>query len=173
MPSGFPQMRIRIANGRLPIVAISCSAALVVVLAAGCGGGSSAPPPPPPPPPAATPAFWPVPGSYSQTQAGQSVTLTDGAPGATIYYTTDGSAPTTFSSIYANAITITATVTIKTIAHASGFSSSALASGTYTLAPPGNGPTVAVVVTTDDQARKLASQESITLSASTGGGNPI
>ena len=114
-----------------------------------------------------------MPGSYSQTQAGQSVTLTDGAPGATIYYTTDGSAPTTFSSIYANAITITATVTIKTIAHASGFSSSALASGTYTLAPPGNGPTVAVVVTTDDQARKLASQESITLSASTGGGNPI
>ena len=81
--------------------------------------------------------------------------------------------PTTSSAIYANPITITATVTIKAIATASGFSSSAVASGPYTLTSPGNGPTVAVVVTTDDQARKLASQEPITFSASTGGGNLI
>ncbi len=162
------------ASAWLRIAFMSFSAALTVVLAAGCGGGASSPPPPPPPPPpaAATPAFWPVPGSYSQTQAGQTLTLTDGTAGATIYYTTDGSTPTTSSAIYANPITINATATIKAIATASGFSTSAVASGTYTLSLPGNGPTVAVVVTTDDQTRKLTSQASVSFSASIGGSNP-
>jgi glucosylceramidase len=146
----------------------------LVFAAAGCGGGTSyAPPPPPPPPPAAaaTPAFFPVPGSYSQTTAGQTVTLTDGTSGATIYCTTDGSTPTTSSTQYTNPITITATATIEAIATASGFSSSAVASGTYTLTPPGTGPTVAVVVTTDDQTRKLAPQGSVSFSAVSGGSN--
>jgi glucosylceramidase len=164
----------RFASTWLRIVANSCCAAWLVVFAAGCGGASSAPPPPPPPPPvAATPAFWPVPGSYSQTQAGQMVTLTDGTSGATIYYTTDGSTPTTASTVYANPFTITATATIKAIATASGFSTSAVASGLYTLSSPGTGPTVAVVVTTDDQTRKMAPQESVSFSATTGGSNPI
>src|ERR1700747_2254129 len=97
----------RLASVWLRIVANSCCAALLIVFAAGCGSsGSTAPPPPPPPPPAAaaTPAFFPVPGAYSQTSAGQMVTLTDGTSGATIYYTTDGSTPTTASTIYANPI---------------------------------------------------------------------
>jgi glucosylceramidase len=162
------------ASAWLRIAFMSFSAALTVVLAAGCGGGASSPPPPPPPPPpaAATPAFWPVPGSYSQTQTGQTVTLTDATGAATIYYTTDGSTPTTSSAIYANPITINATATIKAIATASGFSTSAVASGTYTLSLPGNGPTVVVVVTTDDQTRKLTSQASVSFSASIGGSNP-
>ena len=166
----------RFANAWLPIAAISCCAVLLIVFATGCGGGgSSAPPPPPPPPPAAaaTPAFFPVPGAYSQTQAGQMITLTDATAAATIYYTTDGSTPTTSSAIYTNPITIMATATIKAIAAASGFSTSAVASGSYTLTPPGNGPTVAVVVTTDDQIRKLASQEPISFSPSTAGSNPV
>jgi glucosylceramidase len=152
------------------------SALALMFAAAGCGGGTSyvpPPPPPPPPPAAATPAFFPVPGSYSQTSAGQTVTLTDGSSGATIYYTTDGSTPTTSSTIYANPIAITATATIKAIATASGFSASAVASGSYTLIPMGTGPTVAVVVTTDDQTRKLTPQESVSFSAMTSGSNPI
>src|ERR1700731_5041345 len=132
----------RFASTWLRIAANSCCAAWLVVFAAGCGGASSAPPPPPPPPPvAATPAFWPVPGSYSQTQAGQMVALTDSTSGATIYYTTDGSTPTTASTVYANPFTITATATIKAIATASGFSTSAVASGLYSLSSPGTGPT--------------------------------
>ncbi len=145
----------------------------LALAAMGCGGGSSSVAPPPPPSPAATPAFFPVPGSYSQTSAGQTVTLTDGTSGATIYYTTDGTTPTTSSTQYANPIAITATTTIKAIATASGFSTSAVASGSYTLIPVGTGPTVAVVVTTDDQTRKLTSQESVSFSATTGGSNPI
>jgi glucosylceramidase len=101
------------------------------------------------------------------------VTLTDGTAGATIYYTTDGSTPTNSSTVYANPITIMATATIKAMATASGFSASAVASGSYTLTPPGNGPTVAVVVTTDDQTRKLAPQPSLSFSAASGGSNPI
>jgi glucosylceramidase len=124
-------------------------------------------------PAAATPVLFPVPGAYSQTQAGQMITLTDATAAATMYYTTDGSTPTTASTVYANPFPIMATTTIKAIATASGFSASAVASGTYTLTAPGTGPTVAVVVTTDDQTRKLASQNSVSFSAASGGSNPI
>src|SRR5260370_29178053 len=98
--------------------------------------------------------------------------MNNGPVGATSYFRTDGSTPTPSSAIYANPITINATATIKAIATASGFSTSAVASGTYTLSLPGNGPTVAVVVTTDDQTRKLTSQASVSFSASIAGSNP-
>src|SRR5580704_16509484 len=102
------------------------SACMLMMVLAGFGGGSShSPPPPPPPPPAAAPSFWPVPGSYSQTQAGQTVTVNDSTSGAVIYYTTDGTAPTTSSTKYSGPITVTATTTIEAIAVAQGYSQSA------------------------------------------------
>jgi glucosylceramidase len=149
----------------LVLVATSCGG--------GGGGGSSVPPPPPPPPAAATPAFWPVPGSYSQTQAGQTVTLTDSSSGATIYYTTDGTMPTTSSTKYAGALTVSSTTTIQAIAAGPDYSASTVATGTYTLAPPGNGPAVSVVVTTDDQAMQLAPQPAVSFSTANGGSNVI
>jgi predicted cupin superfamily sugar epimerase len=80
--------------------------------------------------PAPNPAFSPAGGSYSLPQ---SVTITASAAGATIYYTTNGSTPTTSSTQYTGAISVSATTTVKAIATATGFSTSAVASATYTI----------------------------------------
>ncbi|MGH8273442.1 MAG: choice-of-anchor tandem repeat GloVer-containing protein [Gammaproteobacteria bacterium] len=78
----------------------------------------------------ATPTFNPVGGSY---KAAQSVTLSDTTTGATIYYTTDGSTPTTDSTRYNAPISVSATETIKAIAASSGNQNSAVATATYTI----------------------------------------
>ena len=81
-------------------------------------------------PTAATPTFSPTPGSYPSAQ---SVTLSDSTAGATIYYTTNGTTPTTSSTKYSAAVPISSTTTIEAMAVASGYTNSAIASGTYTI----------------------------------------
>lgn len=77
----------------------------------------------------ATPSFSPPPGTYS---SGQSVSISDGSANATIYYTTDGSTPTTSSPVYQKAITLnTGAETINAIAVAPGLAASAEASAAY------------------------------------------
>jgi N-acetylneuraminic acid mutarotase len=89
-------------------------------------------------PTAVTPVISPSGGTYT---AFQSVTITDTTPGAAIYYTTDGSAPTTSSAKYASAIAVSSpTETIQAIATATNYLNSAVASETYTL----DLPTVAI-----------------------------
>jgi len=80
----------------------------------------------------ATPTFSPGTGTYSTAQ---SVTLADATSGAVIYYTTDGSTPTTASSVYHSAITVTSTTTINALAVAPGYSNSTVGSATYTFNP--------------------------------------
>ncbi len=143
-----------------------------LLLIQSCGGGSSAPPPPPPPPPpaAATPSFWPLAGTYSPTQ----ITLSDSTANSTIYYTTDGSAPTASSTPYAGPVTVSSTTTVKAIATAAGFSTSAVGSATYTVPPQnGNGPAVSVVLTTDDQSRKMQAQSTTNFTTASATGNVI
>jgi hypothetical protein len=82
----------------------------------------------------ATPIFTPAPATYASQQ---SVTLSCATPGATIHYTLDGSAPTASSTAYAGPITVSATTTVKAIALATGFTESGIASGVYTITPPG------------------------------------
>lgn len=82
---------------------------------------------------AATPTFSPAPGTYTTAQ---SVTISDATTHATIYYTTDGSVPTTSSSVYSGAITVSASETVRAIATASGYSSSAVATAPYVIGNP-------------------------------------
>ena len=58
---------------------------------------------------------------------GKTVTITCSTSGSTIYYTTDGSAPTTSSAKYTGAFNLTASKTVKAIAVASGYVTSAIA----------------------------------------------
>ncbi len=78
----------------------------------------------------ATPTFSPPGGTYTSAQT---VTISEATPGAAIYYTTDGSTPTSSHSLYTGPITVDSTQTIKAIAIANGCSSSAVASAAYTI----------------------------------------
>jgi predicted CXXCH cytochrome family protein len=81
-------------------------------------------------PQAATPNFSPGAGSFT---APQTVTISDSTPNATIYYTTNGTTPTTSSAVYGGAITVSSTTTIEAVAVAYGYSLSNARSGTYTI----------------------------------------
>ncbi len=78
----------------------------------------------------ATPVFSPVAGTYSSAQ---NVTISDATPGAAIYYTTNGTTPTTASTPYAGAIPVSSSETIKAIAVAPAYSESAVATAVYTI----------------------------------------
>ncbi|HUA97159.1 MAG TPA: chitobiase/beta-hexosaminidase C-terminal domain-containing protein [Terracidiphilus sp.] len=110
---------------------------------------------------AATPMFSPVGGTYTSVQK---VTISDATNGAMIYYTTDGSTPTTSSAEYTGAITINSSETIKAIATASGYSTSAVASATYTINQPEATPPVFTPA-----AGTYTSAQTVTISDSTPG----
>ena len=81
-------------------------------------------------PQAATPVISPAAGSYPGSV---NVSITDSTSGNTIYYTTNGNAPTTSSTKYTGAFTLTSSATVKAIAVASGFTNSAIASSAYSV----------------------------------------
>jgi len=84
-------------------------------------------------PPAATPTFSVPAGTYTSAQT---VSISDSTSGATIYYTTNGTTPTTSSTIYSGGITVSASETIEAIAVASGLANSSVASAAYTIMLP-------------------------------------
>jgi hypothetical protein len=81
----------------------------------------------------ASPAFSPTAGTYTSVQT---VTLSETTPGATIYYTTNNAAPTTSSTKYTGALTVSSSETIQAIAVASGSATSAASSAIYTINLP-------------------------------------
>lgn len=78
----------------------------------------------------ATPTFSPVAGPYVGTQ---SVTISSTTAGATFYYTTNGSTPTTSSTLYTGAISVAVSETVKAIGVKAGFSNSAVGSAAYVI----------------------------------------
>ncbi len=85
--------------------------------------------------PTAAPVAYPPGGSYTGYPA-PSVTLTESAPNATIYYTTDGSYPTKSSPTYTAPIAVTTGMEINAYATAPGYSTGAESQSTYTLTAP-------------------------------------
>ena len=81
---------------------------------------------------AANPVFSLAGGSYNGSQT---LTITDSSPGAIIYYTVDGTTPTTTSARYTKAITVPVSETVTAFATAPGLLPSATASVTFDIDP--------------------------------------
>jgi hypothetical protein len=110
---------------------------------------------------ASAPVFSVAAGTYTSVQT---VKVTDSTPGAAIYYTTDGTAPTAASTAYSGSITVNSTETIRAVAVATGFSASAISSAAFTInLPPASAPAFSVPGGT------YTSVQTVTISDSTPG----
>ena len=79
----------------------------------------------------AAPVFSPAAGTYTTAQ---SVAISSATKGAVIYYTTNGTTPTTASTVYSGPMTVgTGTTTIEAMAVASGSSPSAVVTAKYVV----------------------------------------
>jgi hypothetical protein len=81
---------------------------------------------------AANPVFSLAPGVYSGPQK---LTITDSSSGAKIYYTVDGSIPTTASRLYTGPLTVGVTETIRAMAIAPGLVPSSMVGAAYDIDP--------------------------------------
>ncbi len=81
-------------------------------------------------PPASSPVFSLLPGSYF---SGGPLAMSNGMANASIYYTTDGSAPTTSSTLYSGPIQVLSSETVQAMATAPGYINSSVTSATYTF----------------------------------------
>jgi alpha-L-arabinofuranosidase len=109
---------------------------------------------------AQSPTFAVPAGSYGTAQT---VTITDGTPGAVIYYTTNGTTPTASSTKYTAAITVSASQTLQAIAVAANYNNSAVASAAYTIMTPAATPVFSVAPGT------YAAGQTVSITAATAG----
>ncbi|MBR6770885.1 MAG: chitobiase/beta-hexosaminidase C-terminal domain-containing protein, partial [Lachnospiraceae bacterium] len=79
------------------------------------------------------PVFSPKGGTYT---AAQTVTIKTATQGAVIYYTEDGSVPTTSSKVYSKAITVDKNMTLKAIAVKKGMENSQVVTAKYIINIP-------------------------------------
>jgi hypothetical protein len=124
--------------------------------------------------PAATPTIYPAGGTYP---GAVTVTLTDTTPNTTIYYTIDGTTPTTKSPVYSssNPITVSSTAAIQAIAVASGYTTSAVATAGYVIQTPASVPTFSLApgtYTTTQTVTLLDATPNATIYYTTNGDTP-
>ena len=108
----------------------------------------------------ASPTFIPAAGSYNSAQR---VTISTITSGATIYYTVDGSTPTTASSVYSSVVAVTTSQTVKAFAANANYTNSGVESAAYTINGAVSTPTFGVA------AGSYGPAQSVTLSSATTG----
>ncbi len=125
--SGYIKISCKAASGGK---GCGVSQVTITYTAGSCGGGT---------PTCATPTFSPAAGSYEGTQ---NVTISSTA-GATIYYTIDGSDPTTSGTrqTYSSPISVSADMTIKAYAVKTDYNDSEVATAAYVIT---EGPDVTI-----------------------------
>lgn len=117
-------------------IASSLGLLFLIAFLSGCGGGGGE---------TAggtvgTPVFSPPPGTYT---AAQSVMVSTSTPGATIRYTTDGTTPTeTAGTLYTASISVPSSRPIRAVAYRSGWTTSSVSGGGYTITEPNVSVTV-------------------------------
>jgi hypothetical protein len=112
-----------------------------------------------PEPLAATPIFSPAAGNYGSAQT---ITLTDATPGATIYYSNNGT-PDTTSTLYSEPFTVSTSQTLAAFATATGYVDSNYTVARFTITPTVATPTFSPGAST------YTSTQSVTISDSTSG----
>jgi len=80
-----------------------------------------------------TPTAFPVAGTYSTPQSVTLLNVDAALSGFAMYYTIDGTTPTTASTLYVSPILVAVTTIVKAIAIASGIVASAVLTSTYTI----------------------------------------
>ena len=72
------------------------------------------------------------------------MTIFDAMPNASIYYTTDGTTPSTASTLYSGPVAVSSSVTIQAIATAPRYGISGVTSSAYVITPPAATPVFSV-----------------------------
>jgi hypothetical protein len=102
-------------------------------------------------------------GTYTSSQT---VTLSSNETNTTIYYTLDGTTPTTSSTVYSSALTISANTTLKYFGVDSAGNSSSVVTQTYVINIPDTTPPV---ITASPIAGTYSSTQNITLTSNESG----
>jgi beta-glucanase (GH16 family) len=139
MDSSFHTIRVEIDDrasegiNDMPTAAsfqLRCALAAGILIMIGCGGGGGAAQGAPPP--GSTVASAPAIATSAALNGAVVVTLSSPTAGATIYYTVDGSTPTTSSQIYEAPFLVASNLTVNAIAAAPGDSNSTVTTKSFT-----------------------------------------
>ncbi|MDR0231354.1 MAG: chitobiase/beta-hexosaminidase C-terminal domain-containing protein [Dysgonamonadaceae bacterium] len=119
-------------------------------------------------PPVATPVISPTGGNVN---APLTVSITCTTKGATIYYTTNGTNPTTTSDVYTTSFTLRTNTTVKAFATMEGMANSPVASATYIF--PEVVDIAITAITAPVSGDNLTATETVTVIITNNGTKPV